>query len=173
MGAMENTHMHRTSSAGVSRLGRYPLLRLCAVVLILCAGGILIGSCASAPKHPTYPAPTTTVLPVGFADAFDAARGVLKDDQRLILHTVDKAGRFVAYERAGGFVFFRHRTILDLQLEPVGQAETKLTMSLKAEDYEMGGLTLPAGWYPSERVDTFLGEDIMGLIEKEARSRVQ
>jgi hypothetical protein len=98
-----------------------------------------------------------------------ATSAVLQEDRRLVLHTLDKAGRFIAVEKTGGFIFFRHRTILDITLEPVGPEETKIAMSLSAEDYEMGGFTRPAGWYPSPGVDFFLGEDVMNLIEKKIR----
>jgi hypothetical protein len=110
----------------------------------------------------------TKVLPASFQETFDAARSVLNEDRRLVLHTVDNAGRFVAWEKTGGFIFFQHRTVLDIRLEPVGPEETKIAMHLRAEAYEMGGLTRPADWYPSSDVDTFLGEDIMGLIENKA-----
>lgn len=129
--------------------------------------GIALASCASPPEYPAMPPPTTKVLPSSFQETFDAARSVLDEDQRLVLHTVDNAGRFVVWEKTGGFIFFQHRTILDIRLEPVGPEETKVTMRLSAEKYEMGGLTRPADWYPSSDVDTFLGEDIMDLIEKE------
>ena len=138
---------------------------LAATAIVLLAGALL-ASCASAPAYPVYPPPLTKALPADFDDAFKAALSVLRDDDRLDLHTIDKAGRFIAMEKAGGFVFFRHRTVLDIRLEPVGPAETKISVKLKAEDYEMGGFTREAGWYPSPRVDEFLGEDILGLIEK-------
>jgi hypothetical protein len=107
-------------------------------------------------------------LPVGFEDAFQAARTAMNEDPRIFLHTVDKAGRLVAYERTSGFIFFQHRTVLDLKLEPTSPEETRLTMQMGAEAYELGGLTRSAGWYPSAEVDIFLGEDIMNLIEKKA-----
>jgi hypothetical protein len=97
-------------------------------------------------------------------DAFMTTKAVLQEDPRLDLHTLDKAGRFIAYEKVGGFIFFRNRTILDIRLEPVSPAETKIAMSMEAENYEMGGFTRPAGWYPSPEVDTFLGEDILHVI---------
>ncbi len=106
------------------------------------------------------------IVPADFDRAFKAALAVLREDARLELHTIDKAGRFIVLEKATGFIFFRHRTILDVALEPAGPDKTRITMKLKAENYEMGGLTREAGWYPSSEVDTFLGEDIMGLIEK-------
>jgi len=136
---------------------------LAVAVLLL---GIALTSCASAYKYPVPPPPTTTVLPVGYEDAFKAALSVLKEDGRLVLHVIDKDGRFVAWEKTSGFIFFQHRTILDIMLEPVSAEETKLTMQLSAEDYELGGLTRPAGWYPSSNIDAFLGEDIVGLIKK-------
>ena len=142
-----------------------PSSMLAATTIVLLAG-VLLASCASAPEYPVYSPPLTKSLPADFDDAFNAALSVLRDDGRLDLHTIDRAGRFIAMEKAAGFVFFRHRTVLDIRLEPVGPAETKISVKLKAEDYEMGGFTREAGWYPSPRVDEFLGEDILGLIEK-------
>ena len=137
------------------------------LVILLCLAGLVFVSCASAPEYPIYPAPTTRTLSAGYDDAFKATLAVLRGDERLELHTIDKKGKFLAWEKTAGFIFFRHRTILNIELEPSGAGETKITLKLKAEDYEMGGFTREAGWYPSSRVDTFLGEDIMGLIEKE------
>jgi hypothetical protein len=148
-------------SGVASRIGK---LRL---VIALCLAGLVFTSCASAPEYPVYPAPTTKVLSAGYEDTFKAALVVLRGDERLELHTIDKAGRFLAWEKATGFIFFRHRTILDIELEPSGADETKMTLKLKAENYEMGGFTREAGWYPSPRVDTLLGADVVGLIEKE------
>lgn len=127
---------------------------------------ITMASCASPAEYPAMPPPMTRVLPASFQETFDAARSVLTDDRRLVLHTVDNAGRFVAWEKTGGFIFFQHRTVLDIELESVGPEETKVAMRMSAEKYEMGGLTRPAGWYPSSDVDTFLGEDVMSLIEQ-------
>ncbi len=129
---------------------------------------IALASCASSAEYPAMPPPMTKVLPASFQKTFDATRSVLDEDRRLVLHTIDNAGRFVAWEKTGGFIFFQHRTVLDIRLEPVGPEQTKVVMHMSAESYEMGGLTRPAGWYPSSDVDTFLGEDIMGLIEKKA-----
>jgi hypothetical protein len=136
--------------------------------ILLCVTGLLLASCASAPEYPVYPQPTTKILPFSYEDTFKSALAVLKRDERLELHTIDKAGRFLAWEKTTGFILFRHRTILDIELKPEGPDATKVTMKLAAEDYETGGLTREAGWYPSSMVDTTLGEDIMGLIEKEA-----
>jgi hypothetical protein len=127
--------------------------------------GVALTSCASTFTYPAALPPTGTVLPVGYEEAFKAALSVLREDGRLILHVIDKDGRLVAWEKTGGFIFFQRRTILDIQLEPLSSEETKLTMRLSAEDYEMGGLTREAGWYPSSDVDTFLAEDITNLIK--------
>ena len=134
---------------------------------LVCLVGLVFVSCASTLEYSAYPAPTTMTLSAGYDDAFKATLAVLRRDERLELHTIDKAGRFLAWEKTAGFIFFRHRNILNIELESSGDAETKVTLKLKAEDYEMGGFTHEAGWYPSPRVDTFLGADIMGLIEKE------
>jgi len=145
---------------------RIPYIRALRAVAAVLLVAVLFASCISAPEYPVYPPPATKALPAGFDDAFKAALSVLREDARLELHTIDKAGRFIAMEKVSGFVFFRHRTVLDIRLEPVGPAETKISVKLTAEDYEMGGFTREAGWYPSSNVDTFLGEDIMGLIGK-------
>lgn len=142
---------------------RLPVLFLLAILV-----GAAALSCASPPVYPEPPPPLTAVLPLGFEDAFHTTRRVLKDDPRLVLDTIDNAGRFIAVEKTGGFIFFRHRTVLDIRLEPAETDQTKLTMRLSAEDYEMGGLTRPAGWYPSSEVDIFLGEDILNIIESKA-----
>ena len=142
--------------------------RLTLQLMTLVVVGLLLASCASAPQYPASPPPITKTLPVGFDEAFQGARMVLNEDSRVFLHTVDKAGRLIAYERTSGFIFFQHRTILDLKLESVSADQTRITMQMRAEDYEMGGLTRSAGWYPSAEVDIFLGEDIMNLIEKRA-----
>lgn len=139
---------------------------LCASA-VLCLVGLVLASCASAPEYPVYPAPTTRIVSVGFESAFMAALKVLREDARLDLHTIDKAGKFLAWEKTSGFMFFRHRTVFDIALEPVGEDKTKITMTLRAENYDMGGFTREAGWYPSSEVDAFMGEDILSLIEKE------
>jgi hypothetical protein len=138
----------------------WPILALVAFVLISCA--------SATPQYPPLYAPEPTTLPVSFNVAFEAARKALDNDGRLILDTVDKAGRLVAYERTSGIIFLRHRTILDIKLETVGPEQTKISMRAKAQDYELGGLTREAGWYPSSNVDEFLVTDIMSLIEQEA-----
>lgn len=99
-------------------------------------------------------------------------RQVFLEDGRLEIHTIDPAGRIVVYEKTGGFIFWQHRTILDFFWEPQGTDQTKVTMFLRAEAYESGGLTRPAGWYPSPDVDTFLGDDVLGLITKRAEQAV-
>ena len=139
--------------------------RIGVAVSVLLVGMALL-SCASSYKYPAASPPVTTILPAGYDEAFMAALSTLKDDVRLVLHVIDKDGRFVAWEKTGGFIFFQRRTVLDIRLEPVSSDETKLTLQLSAEDYQLGGLTRPSGWYPSSDIDTFLGEDIVGLIEK-------
>ncbi len=151
----------KSSNAG------FPFDYMLRSLTLLCLAGLLFVSCASAPEYPVYPAPMTTTLSAGYDDVFQASLAVLRRDERLELHTIDKAGRFLVWEKTAGFVFFRHRTVLNIEIEPSGETETKVTLKLKAEDYEMGGFTHEAGWYPSPRVDTLLGADIMGLIEKE------
>lgn len=140
----------------------FPIGPAVAIILL----GVALTACASTVPYPAPIPPTETVLPVGYDEAFSAALSVLKEDGRLVLHTIDKDGRFVSWEKTSGFIFFQRRTILDIRLEPLSSEETKLTMRLSAEDYEMGGLTREAGWYPSSDVDTFLGEDVMNLIKK-------
>lgn len=125
-------------------------------------------SCATQYEFPALPPPMTKVVPVGFEDAFQITHSVLRDDGRLVVHTVDNAGRFVAWEKTGGFIFFQHRTVLDIRLEALDGDRTRVTMQLSAEGYELGGLTRPADWYPSSEVDTFLGEDILRQIEQKA-----
>ncbi|MBI5116886.1 hypothetical protein HZA56_10465 [Candidatus Poribacteria bacterium] len=142
------------------RLTAFPMLALVALVLI---------SCATAPsQYPPAFAPESKTLPASFDSAFEAGRKVLNNDGRLLLDTVDKAGRLIAYERTSGLIFLRHRTILDVKFEATGPQETKISMRAKAQDYEIGGLTREAGWYPSSNVDEFLANDIMTLIEQEA-----
>lgn len=134
-------------------------------LVIICLAGAVFASCASTSPYPDYPPPTAKDVQAGFDDTFNAVLEVLREDARLELHTIDKAGRFVAREKVSGFIFFRHRTVIDIVLEPIGPEETTVTMKLKAQDYNSGGLTREAGWYPSSRVDSFLGEDIMNLID--------
>ena len=125
-------------------------------------------SCASAPEYPVYPAPTMETLPVDYQVAFNKVRGVLLEDPRMEIETIDTAGRIVAREKTGGFIFWQDRTILDFFLQPIESNQTRITMYLRAEEYSWGGLTRAAGWYPYSEVDTFLGEDILGLIKKAA-----
>jgi hypothetical protein len=134
--------------------------------LVVCLLGIVFSSCASAPRYPVYPPATSSVVTADFDKVFHAALDTLREDARLDLHTIDKAGRFIALEKPAGFIFFRSRTILDITLESAGPGETKIIMNIKAEDYEMGGLTREAGWYPSSEIDAQLGEDVMALIEQ-------
>jgi hypothetical protein len=132
-------------------------------VMLLSASLIL--SCAAAPKYPAPQPPITDTLSVGFKEAFQASHEALRKDERLVVHTVDNAGRFIAWEKTSGIIFFQHRTVLDIRLEPLDKDKTKITILLSAEEYDWGGLTLAAGWYPSSKVDTFLGEDILKLIK--------
>ncbi len=136
----------------------YGLLALLALAAVV--------SCASAPEYPTYPPPTSATLPVDQQVAFRTIRDLLLSDPRLEIHTIDTAGRIVAREKTSGFIFLQNRTILDFFLQPADTNQTKITMFLRAEKYDSGGLTMPAGWYPSSNVDTFLGEDVLGLIEQ-------
>jgi hypothetical protein len=144
---------------------------MCTLIAVFLAV-VAFTSCASVPENPAPPPPTTKILPVGFADAFEIIRSELKNDRRLVLHTIDTGGRFEARERTSGLIFFRHRTVIELILQEIGPKQAKVTMHLSAERYSTGGLTHPAGWYPSKDVDTFLGEDIMNLIEKKASEKV-
>ncbi|MBI4831965.1 MAG: hypothetical protein HY801_10520 [Candidatus Lindowbacteria bacterium] len=131
-------------------------------------GCLVLASCASAPpQYPAAYAPQPKTAPVELETVFQTARRVLNNDGRLVVDTVDKAGRFIAYEKTSGLIFLRHRTILDIRLEAVGPDQTKISVSAKAQDYEIGGFTREAGWYPSTNVYEFLVNDIMGLIEKE------
>jgi hypothetical protein len=141
--------------------------RLLLLALIPLLAGAL--SCASVPEYPSSTPPISKILPVNEKEAFQLVREVLMEDPRLELHTVDTGGRLVAREKTSGFIFWQHRTILDFLLQPAGDNQTKITMILKAEQYESGGLTRPAGWYASPDIDAFLGEDILGLIEKRVR----
>jgi hypothetical protein len=142
----------------------YPLSLLTAAAMLLA----FAVSCASAPEYPVYPPPTTETLPVNYQVAFNKVRGVLLEDPRIEIETIDTAGRIVAREKASGFIFWQDRTILDFFLQPTAPEQTRITMYLRAEEYGWGGLTRPAGWYPYSEIDTFLGEDILGLIKKAA-----
>jgi len=139
-----------------------------AIIVMTCT---VVFSCASAPEYPVFPPPISKNVSAGLLDTFLAASDVMKADPRLDLHTLDKSGRLIAFEKTSGFIFFRHRTIIDINLESIGPEETKIMMHLSAENYETGGLSRPADWYPSAEVDTFLGEDILNLIEKELAKR--
>lgn len=149
---------------------RRACLKAVSPLMLVWLACVVLVSCASPPEYPVLPPPITTQVHAGFMDTFKAASIVLEEDARVDLHTLDKAGRLIAFEKTSGFVFSRHRTILDLNLESFGPEETKISMKLSAEDYEMGGFTLPAGWYPSPKIDKFLGEDILRLIEKRLES---
>lgn len=141
------------------------IILICLSVLIFPA---FIVSCTSVPEYPVSPPPTVRVLPVGEETAFYIVRDVLLADARLEINTIDTRGRIIAYEKTSGFILWQHRTILDFFLEPIDPNQTRITMYLRAEQYESGGLTRPAGWYPSANIDTFLGEDVLGLIQKAA-----
>jgi hypothetical protein len=141
------------------------ILLLCLLVVVFCA---FVVSCTSLPEYSASPPPTVRVLPVGEQTAFYLVRDVLLDDARLEINTIDTKGRIIAYEKTSGFILWQHRTILDFFLEPIDPNHTRITMYLRAEQYESGGLTRPAGWYPSADIDTFLGEDVLGLIQKAA-----
>lgn len=144
---------------------------ICALAALFLTG-IDFLSCASAPENLAPPPSTTVTLHVSFRDAFDIIRSVLNEDRRLVVRTVDTGGRFEAWEKPGGLIFFQHSTILEIVIREMGPKETKMTMHMRAQRYSWGGLTLPAGWYPSKDIDTFLGEDIMNLIEKKAAQKI-
>ncbi|RJP23923.1 MAG: hypothetical protein C4520_05630 [Candidatus Abyssobacteria bacterium SURF_5] len=129
---------------------------------------ISLASCASAPEYPIYPPPITETLPVSNRVAFQIAREILLEDPRVEIHTIDPDGRIVVREISSGFIFWQERTILDFFLQPADSARSRITMYSRAEGYEWGGLTRPAGWYPSAEVDTFLAEDLLGLIKTKA-----
>lgn len=146
-------------------------LRRCAAIAIcLSLTVFLVVSCGSTPDYPAPQPPITDTLPVGFKETFKSTYDVLNNDERLVLHTVDNAGRFIAWEKTSGIIFFQHRTILDIRLEPLDTDKTKITIFLSAEEYDWGGFTLAAGWYPSSKVDTFLGQDILNLIKTRAEA---
>lgn len=167
IGVMKKASEKATPRRVRAQMRRAPSLGSGGAGVMILLVAIALVSCASPAEYPDMPPPMTKVVPANFEKTFDVARSVLNEDQRLVLHTVDNAGRFVAWEETGGFIFFQHRTVLDIRLESAGPEETKVTMHMSAEKYEMGGLTRPAGWYPSSDVDNFLGEDIMSLIEQE------
>ncbi len=166
MGEMVRLVMKRTLSLFSKCPQRQAGLGVVCALITVCLACTVLVSCASSPEYPVPPPPISAQVDAGFMDTFKAAMDVLDEDPRVELHTRDKTGRLIAYEKTGGFVFSRHRTILDLRLESVSPEETKISMQLSAEDYEMGGFTLPAGWYPSAKIDKFLGEDLLRLIEK-------
>jgi hypothetical protein len=150
---------------------KYCIGRLKGIILIclpLVIFPSFIVSCTSVPEYPVSPPPTVRVLPVGEQTAFHIVRDVLLADSRLEINTIDTKGRIIAYEKTSGFIFWQHRTILDFFLEPIDPTQTRITMYLRAEQYESGGLTRPAGWYASPDIDTFLGEDVLSLIQKAA-----
>ena len=152
-----------------SKRSRFPVM--CALIALLLAC-VVFYSCASAPENPAPQPPTTVILRLSFLDAFDTIRSVLNDDRRLVVRTVDTGGRFEAWERPRGLIFFQHSTILEIVIQEVGPKETKMSMHMRAQRYSWGGLTLSAGWYPSKDIDTFLGDDIMNLIEKKAAQKI-
>jgi len=151
---------------GLRRLIHSFLAARLTLAALLAVGAL---SCASAPQYPVYPPPITATIPAAYEAVFNTTREILAEDPRLEIHTIDTEGRIIAREQTGGFIFWQQRTVMDFFLQPVDPSRTNVTLFLRAEQYEWGGLTRAAGWYPSPDVDTFLGEDVLGLIEKQAQ----
>lgn len=150
------------------RVTRHLVFRSLTLLALICLTSLSFISCATSEGYPVFPAPLETTVAAGFPDVFESARLSIKADDRLEMDTIDKAGRFIVREKTRGFIFFQHRTVLDIRLEPVSAEETRITMNMTAEDYEMGGFRRAAGWYPSSDVNTSLGEEVLATVAKRA-----
>lgn len=129
---------------------------------------VSLAACAtSSPERPAARAATAIekVYPADFDTLWQATRVSLKADPRLALHTIDRAGRFIAKERSSGFVFFRERTIFDIKIERQPDDQSSLILKATAEKYDFGGLSRRADWYPSDEINMGLAREIVEGIE--------
>lgn len=129
---------------------------------------LLAGACASAPTAPPpQPPPVTRLYDRSFPVVWDTVRVELNNEPRLEVDTIDKRGRFVAWERTSNFLLLlRHRNVATITLEQLGEDKTRLALQMSAQNYDAGGFTRPAGWYPSADIDAALGEEIAAHIDE-------
>ena len=141
------------------------LLRTIPLMLVLGA------ACSRVPaRPPALPDPVTRLYSHGYLVVWDTVRVDLVNDPRLDMDTIDKAGRFVAWEKTNSlFLLLNARNVVTVALEPVGADKTRMVLQMHHEKYDTGGWRRPAGWYPSPNVNEELGQVIASRIDQRLR----
>lgn len=131
---------------------------------------LLLGmaACSRTPPGPAaLPPPVTRLYEAPFDVVWDTVRVDLNNQPGLELDTIDKLGRFVAWERTNVLLLLlAHRDVVTVALEPVGPAATRMVLQMSAQRYDTGGWSRPADWYPSPRIDAERGLTIAASIDQ-------
>lgn len=125
-------------------------------------------ACSSIPATPPQlPPPVTRLYPRPYRIVWDTVRVDLNNRPNLEVDTIDKAGRFVAWERTNNlFLLLNRRNVVTISLEPAGENSTRMVLQMSAQHYDSGGWTRPAGWYPSASVNEEMGLEIAASIDR-------
>ena len=164
---------HRTGArdagrrcAGAPCYNPRPMRRTRAVMVALL--GIGTGACARLPATPpALPPPVTRLYQQPYLIVWDTVRVELNNTADLELDTIDKAGRFVAWEPTNTlFLLLARRNVVTVTVEPLGEQAARMVLQMSAQKYDTGGWSRPAGWYPYASVNEQLGMQIAGGIDR-------
>lgn len=124
-------------------------------------------ACSRIPaRPPALPEPITRLYPNSYLIVWDTVRVDLNNDGRLELDTIDKEGRFVAWERTNSLLLLLNkRNVVTVDLEPLSAERTRMTLQMSAQKYDTGGWSRPAGWYPWANVNAAMGTEIAARID--------
>ena len=125
-------------------------------VFRVAALGLVLGAaCARIPaRPPQLPPPVTRLYEQPYPVVWDTVRVDLNSDPRLELDTVDKRGRFVAWERTNSLILLLNsRNVVTVNLEAVGESNTRMVLQMSHQKYDAGGLTRPAMYHPPHHAE--------------------
>ncbi len=135
----------------------------------MCATVLLLGTaaCSRLPAvPPALPAPVTRLYQRQYPIVWDTVRVDLNNQAGIEVDSIDKAGRFVAWERTNNlFLLLNRRNVITISLEPVGEDATRMVLQMSAQKYDTGGWSRPAGWYPLASVNEGMGLEIAASID--------
>ena len=138
------------------------------ILAALAALAVLGPACATAPASPPpLPPAQTRLYDKAFPIVWDTVRVELNNDPRLEVDTIDKAGRFLAWDRTNNWLLLlAQRNVVTLTLESLGEKKTRMVLQISAEQYDTGGWTRPAGWYATPNVDEHRGIELAQNIDR-------
>jgi len=144
-----------------------PMIRRCDVLApLLVTLTIMVLGCASGRVGQSgYSiAPVSADVEAGFTVARDAVRDVLRA-KPVEIHTRDKRGEFVAFADRGRNVLTPRRLRLVINLKPVSENKTRITIATFPEAYTVQLLTIPA-WRPAAFGDNSLAQQILDSVRE-------